>query len=266
VSAVELGELLARDRPRFSICTLVTKPDEYAAMQASFRAGGFTEPACEFIFADNSRGNQFDAYAGYNAFLAEARGEYVIICHQDVVLLQDGREVLDARLAELSAIDPLWAVCGNAGRSPDGSLIVRITSPYGDNERRGTFPGKVVGLDENFIVVRRSANLGVPPRFTGFHLPATALCAAASDMGMNCYAIDFHLHHKSAGKIDDVFYKAMRGFAQFRTTRARPALVGATTDMAIVTASPMVTMVANRLLKSRLQRVALWIVKPTASP
>jgi hypothetical protein len=31
-----------------------------------------------------------------------------------VVLIGDGRAELDARLAELAAIDPLWAVCGNA--------------------------------------------------------------------------------------------------------------------------------------------------------
>src|SRR5690349_1603575 len=90
------------DRIRYSVCTLVTRPGEYAELVDSFRSGGFKEPECEFLYLDNSRGNSFDAYTGNNVFLHVARGEFIILCHQDVHLLDDGRPRLDALLDELS--------------------------------------------------------------------------------------------------------------------------------------------------------------------
>jgi hypothetical protein len=57
---IDLDDLKAAARPRYSICTLVTRPGEYDEMVASFRALGFNEPECELIFADNSRGNRYD--------------------------------------------------------------------------------------------------------------------------------------------------------------------------------------------------------------
>jgi hypothetical protein len=70
---------------------------------------------CEYLFIDNSLSNDVDAFQGYNRFLAEAKGKYIILCHQDIELIADRRDVLDKRLAELEKADPDWGLCGNAG-------------------------------------------------------------------------------------------------------------------------------------------------------
>lgn len=118
-------------RPRFSICTLVTRPSEYAEMVESFVGFGFTPADCEFLYLDNSESNRFDAYRGYNLFLSEARGDFIILCHQDILLLEDGRAELEQRLEELTAHDPTWALCGNAGGVSFARLALHISDRFG---------------------------------------------------------------------------------------------------------------------------------------
>ena len=60
-------------------------------MLQSFFSQGFDEEICEFIYIDNSTQNTFEAYAGLNRFLREAKGKYIIICHQDILLNEHGR-------------------------------------------------------------------------------------------------------------------------------------------------------------------------------
>lgn len=202
---------------RFSICTLVTDRGEYAEMVESFRDGGFGGKDCEFLYLDNSDGNTFDAFDGYNLFLTRASGDRLILCHQDVLLLDHGRTDLEARLAELDRLDPAWALCGNAGGTADGKLAIRITDPHGADQSTGTFPARAVALDENFIVVRRDSNLALSKDLGGFHLYGTDLCIVADMLGRTAYVIDFHLRHKSAGKTDSGFYAARRAaIAKYR--------------------------------------------------
>ncbi len=72
-------------------------------MLASFDNKGFHDPDCEFIYVNNSEENNYDAYSGYNLFLNIASGEFVILCHQDILLIDDGREKLDKIIAELDS-------------------------------------------------------------------------------------------------------------------------------------------------------------------
>src|SRR5476651_1268330 len=119
----------ARYSHRYSICTLVTRPAEYEEMVASFLRGGFAPELCEYVFIDNSKGNKADAYQAYNIFLNGARGEYIILCHQDVVLLKDGIQKLDGCIRELDKIDSSWAALGNAGGVKWGCVAMHITHP-----------------------------------------------------------------------------------------------------------------------------------------
>ena len=194
------------EEKRFSVCTLVTDWKQYHAMLDTFRAGGFSAPDTEFLYLDNSIGNYFDGFNGLNLFLNTARGRHVILCHQDVRLLDDGIDVLEAKIAELEGFDPQWAVIGNAGGTSPGKLVLRITDPHGTNTRRGHFPSHVTALDENFMVVKRSANLSLSRDLYGFHLYGTDLCLLADILGHNCYVVDFHLQHLSAGKTDRTYY------------------------------------------------------------
>jgi len=195
---------------RFSICTLVTDRAEYGEMVASFRKGGFDGADCEYLYLDNSERNAFDAFGGYNLFLTVASGDYLILCHQDILLLEDGRAALERRLAELDALDPAWALCGNAGGTAAGGLAMRITDAHGADRATGPFPARAAALDENFIVARRDANLALSHDLSGFHLYGADLCIIADMLGRTAYVIDFHLHHKSAGSLDARFYTARR--------------------------------------------------------
>lgn len=197
----------------FSICTLVSRPDQYAAMLHSFEAAGFSA-GCEYLAIDNSCSNVFDAFAGYNAFLLEARGEYVILTHQDVELAFDDRLVLEQRLRELTLIDPDWGLCGNSGGIALGRNAIRITDPHGSDVQRGPFPQQVVALDENFMVARRRANLCLSHDLAGFHMYGPDLCVLAETAGYRCYVVDFHLKHLSAGTMDASFRAGEAAFAR----------------------------------------------------
>jgi hypothetical protein len=194
---------------RFSICTLVTRPAEYAEMMASFVQQGFTPADCEYLYVQNTDGNQFDGYSGYNLFLQEARGEFIILCHQDILLRFDGRKVLEQRLAELTAAHPDWAVAGNAGAKWSWGApmtALRISDDAGEHDT-GHFPICVEALDENFMVVQRAANLCLSHDLAGFHFYATDLCRIANILGRTAWVIDFHLFHKSRGNLNEQFYE-----------------------------------------------------------
>ncbi|HMN37096.1 MAG TPA: hypothetical protein PKD49_05210 [Hyphomicrobium sp.] len=194
------GWMHAAAEPRYTIATLVSDRAQYDAMRASFRPGGFADGDCEYLFIDNTGARQIDAYRGLNALLNAARAPIVILCHQDVRLLSDGRDALDARLSSLSQSDADWAVAGNAGGVAPGQLALRISDPHGRDVRVGELPAKVTTLDENFLVVRRDARIGFSNDLSGFHFYGADICLHARQMGYSAYVIDFHLEHLSAGK------------------------------------------------------------------
>lgn len=196
--------------PEFSICTLVTDHAQWQAMQASFVAHGFE--AAEFLHLDNSEANRWCAFTGLTAMIRRARGRFVICCHQDVRLIGDGAAVLRDRLAALEAHDPSWGIAGNAGASPEGRLVIRITDPHGADQARGPFPGLVHSLDENFLVLKGGTGIVPSPDLAGFHLYGTDLCLAARQAGRSAWVIDYHLHHLSPGRVDAGFLDCQAAF------------------------------------------------------
>lgn len=214
---------------KYSICTLVTRVAEYEEMVASFVRGGFSPDCCEYLFINNSTENRVDAYKGYNLFLQTARGEYVIICHQDIVLLEDGIQQLDQRIKELNLLDPSWAVLGNAGVTKLNHPAIHITHPLPEGENRaGDLPAKVHSLDENFILVKNSANLCVSHDLSGFHLYGTDLCRVARVVGRTCWAVDFNLLHKGLGKLDFSFFELCGQLENKHLATSREGLVTTT--------------------------------------
>lgn len=194
----------------YTIATLVTDPVQYDAMLTSFAKFGFSDS--EFLKIDNCGDKQTCAFSGLNHMLNEAQGDFVILCHQDVRLFEDGRTELDACLDELDQLDPLWAVAGNAGGVAPGQLSIRITDPHGVDQHVGDLPSRVHTVDENFIVVRRASRIGFSHDLTGFHFYGADLCMMAATAGLTAYVIDFHLAHLSAGKKDETFDKMETAF------------------------------------------------------
>ena len=183
----------------YSICTMVTDFAGYNEMCRTFSESGFVPDDCEYLFIDNTSRNTLDGFAGVNCFLNNAKGCYIILCHQDVRIVYDDRRKLDALIEKINHDDQSWGVLGNSGGIGPGRHAVRITDPHGVDQNKGDLPARVSSLDENFVVVRRAANLAVSHDLSGFHLYATDLCIIANILGWNAYVIDFHLHHLSVG-------------------------------------------------------------------
>lgn len=227
--------------PAFTIGTLVTDPVQYAAMRASFAAAGFTEPDCEFIAIDNTQEPQTSAFAGLNRVLAGARGTYVVLCHQDVRLIADGRADLDDRLTRLEIKDPAWAVAGNAGGVQPGRLAMRITDPHGRDRHVGTLPARVASLDENFLVVKRAARVGFSRDLEGFHFYGADICLNADVQGWRAYVIDFHLEHLSQGNRSASFYAAEKAFCAKWSRALRPRWIQTTCALLRLSGSELAT-------------------------
>ena len=104
------------DGPDFSVCTLVRSQQKYDRLLASFARTGFTADNSEFIAADNRETNRFDGYDWQNALLAQARGRYVVFCHDDIELLDQGHDALLSALEALTRAEPTWLLAGVARR------------------------------------------------------------------------------------------------------------------------------------------------------
>jgi len=224
--------------PRYTVATLVNDEEQYSAMLESFRSGGFVAPDTEFLAARSAN----SAYAALNDLLANARGECVILCHQDVRLLADGRKALDQRLNELQRLDPAWALAGNAGGASPGCLAIRITDPHGSNRKLGQFPSRVVSLDENFIVVRSGTGLRFSRDLNGFHLYGADICLIADVLGYSAWVIDFHLEHQSPGRKDASFARAEQQFRAKWAKALRPRWMQTTCTLLRLNGSPIGSM------------------------
>lgn len=245
---------LAEAKPRYTIATLVNDEVQYGAMLASFRAGGFVEPEVEFLAARAAA----SAAQGLNALLAAARGSYVILCHQDVRLLEHGRAALDSRLAELTTRDPAWALAGNAGGVAPGRLSMSISDPHGRNRRIGPLPARVMSLDENFILLRADAGLRFSRDLDGFHLYGADICLIADVLGWSAWVVDFHLEHLSPGRKDHTFTEAERRFRAKWSRALRPRWMQTTCTLLRLSGSPLghaIGTIRHRSLSFILRRI-----------
>ncbi len=223
--------LLTKDRAygkTFSICCLVTRWDEYAAVRKAFAECGFSEADCEFLVCDNSRGNEFSAYEAVREFLGRADGRYVLIVHQDAFPREPCGK-LTTRIRELEEHDPMWGIIGNCGTLAESwqgwaaSLETFV----------GTFPlGKpferVVCVDENVLIVKNGTGITVSSDLDGFHFYGPDLCLVAERLGYTAYVVDYLWSHRSLGTLDETFVEGRRnleeklqrnyGRRSFRTT------------------------------------------------
>jgi len=190
----------------YSICTLVTIKEEYQEMMSSFVEAGFDTSFCEFLYIDNTTHNKSEAYQGLNYFLQKAKGKYIILCHQDILICHDKIDRLEQCIADLDQLDPSWAIMANAGASGIKDIVYRLIEPNNVVKRRGHPIQKVTSVDENFILVKKSANLSLSNNLKGFHLYGTDLCIIANILGFNAYVVHFDLLHKSKGNVDTSFY------------------------------------------------------------
>jgi len=209
----EVGQKPLDYKYKFTIGTLVTDYAQYRDCVASFSRAGFGLDDCQFLYIDNSKFNSHSAYSGLNHILNHGEGEFIILCHQDVLLDFDKRVDLEKCLDELSAIDPNWAIAGNAGGVSSGELAIRVSDPHGADQKTHSFPQAALSVDENFIVLKSYSRLAFSADLGGFHLYGADLCVLADVQGHSSYVIDFHLRHLSAGNKSPSFFENEAAFA-----------------------------------------------------
>ncbi len=267
INAIEIDSIQPPPHPRYSLCTLLTDKAQYIDALASFREAGFVEPESEFLYIDNTATNKYDAYAGVNQFLQKARGDYIILCHQDLIMHADHRNKLDQIIDDVTRLDSDWALLGNAGGTVPGQQAYHLTEYTGDRKhylRRGRFPAKVYSLDENFIVVRKSANLSASHDLKGFHLYGTDLCMIAHTLGCSAYVVDFHLWHLGGASTRPPATSGSHATSTFDATRRNliskysrafaPRFVQTTCTIFYVSASRLKNFLYNRKLAFSVQK------------
>lgn len=231
---------------RFSVCSLVTDLDEYQEMIDSARKAGFDGDDIEYLFSDNSQQNTLDGFSGFNRFNDEATGEYLIMCHQDVLFNFDTRQVLDDRIAELDSLDSNWALAGNAGKTHSGHAVIRITDPLTEDISQGTFPAKVQTLDENLLIYDRKKSIASSRQLKGFHLYGSDLCLNAEALGHSNYVIDFHLFHKSTGNPNESYFAIQKELMALHRVRKRGTVIQAMCSRFYVSSSRIAMAFMNR--------------------
>ncbi len=188
-------------KKQFSICSIITNMKEYDAMKYSFIQHGFQENT-EYLIADNTIHNNFNAYEAINIFLQDATGEFIIIVHQDVRCIDFCNDLLTI-LDKLDKFDSNWAVCGNAGGNNYKELYYHLNN-NGKIRKSHKLPAKVRSLDENFLVVKNRANIAVSSDLEGFHFYGTDICLVADFLGYTSYVIPFMVEHLSKGNLEEL--------------------------------------------------------------
>jgi hypothetical protein len=206
----------------YSICTIVNSFVKYNQMLESFLNSGFNKENSEYIYVDNEAANKYDAYDSIRRFLKRACGKYIIICHQDIVLVDDER-VLSARLEELDNADSRWAMATNAGVDDKGRQFFRYVHPSGLEIKRGDFPHRIAAADEHFLLLKASSGINPSPGLSGFHLYGTDIAVHARLAGQTAYAIDFNLVHFGLGTVDDRYFDELRRFQASHLRDPKPA-------------------------------------------
>ena len=233
-----------RSKYKYSICTLVTDISEYEKMINSCQKKGFDKKNTEFLHINNINNNQYDAYSGLNHMLNTAAGEYVILCHQDILLNFDNETVLNDCLSILNNKDKNWALAGNAG-GDSHTRYRRITDPHGTSNI-GNFPQRVKSLDENFIVVNVKNRLSLSGDLNGFHMYGTDICIIADILGYTSYVINFHLQHNSAGNKDKSFYRSEKELTKKYQKSSKSRFIKSATAKLYISPSSILTSLFNK--------------------
>ena len=233
VSYTKIG--LEKEYPiQFCICTIVTNLQEYEMMKLSFQNQGFQND-CEYLIADNTNGNIFDGYKAIRRFLQESRATYTLIIHQDVRCI-DNISSLQKCLEALDAKDKKWGLCGNAGGVGYNTIIAHITNK--GIRKTKNLPSQVFSLDENFLVLKTSAQLAISDNIEGFHYYGTDLCIIADFLGYNSYVIPFMVEHFSIGNLKDLSLKK-ESFLKLYGIKLRSRFIQTTCDKFYLSNSSM---------------------------
>lgn len=134
--------------------------------------------------------NAPSAAIAYNRALDATTQGIVVFAHHDVYLPKGWETVLAARLAEVQAMDPDWALFGSFGVGLDSAHIGPVwSSSLGQIVGRVPMrPTQVQAFDELLIVLRRASGLRFDHTAPGWHMYGTDIVQTARARGLRAYA------------------------------------------------------------------------------
>lgn len=130
------------------------------------------------------------AAAAYNRALDATTAPVVVFLHHDVYLPPGWDALLRARLAQLAALDPAWALFAPFGVGLDAAPIGPVwSSSLGQILGRVPLaPVPVQSFDELMIILRRDSGLRFDPAIPGWHFYGTDIVTQARARGLGAYA------------------------------------------------------------------------------
>lgn len=179
--------------------SLVVAVNNEQVLQKNLLASPSIDGRCQII---TKRGFPCTGKA-YNAGIADARHEIIVLAHQDIYLPQDWIINLERALSQLVAEDPNWGVLGMVGmtRRPNEELkgYCYSTGLQGYVGKPFAEPAEVRSLDEIVLIIRRSSGLLFDESMPGFHFYGTDICLEAEKKKMKNYSASAFCIHNTNG-------------------------------------------------------------------
>lgn len=148
-------------------------------------------------------GNPYSAAQALNIGIEKARGDVVVLCHQDVIFYDGWVDMLFERIQEIEELPDRkkWGVLGTAGitkRDDTAGVVhsIKGTLQWQATKRARVYPVQTV--DEHCMIIRKSSGLRFDEKnFDGFHFYGPDICLNALDKGLKNYGILCPLVHDS---------------------------------------------------------------------
>jgi len=200
-----------------------------------------------------------------NRGLDATSADVIVFLHQDVYLPPGWDLILRARIAEVAAADPDWALLGASGVAVGG----RVSGPVWTSSL-----GSVVGFvplhpvpaqsfDEMLIVLRRASGLRFDPGQPGWHIYGADIVTQARAAGKGAYLVSLPCIHndKFHGVLGADFDEC---YAWFRQKWA--SMLPVHTNVARIRRSPIHRWRERRRYNQSIDLRRPWAVDPNRSP
>jgi hypothetical protein len=193
------------------------------------RAASLARSPCTKTVGLHVEERAVSASTGYNRAIDASDEPILVFLHHDVFLPQGWDALLRARIAQIEAVDPNWAVLGAFGLAADHSGWGPVwSSSLGEIIGRvGLAPTPAYTVDEMLIVVRRASGIRFDDAMPGWHLYGTDLAQTAIAWGLGVYAGGLPCIHNDGFKGElgaefDLCYRYMQRKWRSRLPLATP--------------------------------------------
>lgn len=146
--------------------------------------------------------NPYSAARALNLGIEKARGDIVVLCHQDVIFYENWINMLFDRIGEIeSTYTKKWGIIGTAGittRDDTFGVVHSIKGTIQWQSTKRTRVGEVQTVDEHCMILKKSTGLRFDPNtFDGFHFYGPDICLLSLSRGYKNFGILCPLVHDS---------------------------------------------------------------------